>query len=116
MKGESRDRTAEVKAASGEFQIARRDFCDAFEQEAGRLFSARECWYCRYGDFGILTEHPTQNGVCSFACRTGGAPEPPARTEKIGGDKKENFERSSDGVSGAAYNETDNTIGHSLQR
>jgi len=57
------DRSAERRAA-GRLQIVRGDFCDAFEQDEGRLFSARECWYCKYGDFGILTEHPTQNGVC----------------------------------------------------
>lgn len=57
---EARNRT------SGGLQIARGDFCGAFEQDEGRLFSARECWYCRYGDFGIFTEHPTQNGVCRF--------------------------------------------------
>lgn len=60
------DRTAEVKAAAGNVEIARNDFCDAFEQDEGRLFSARECWYCKYGDFGIFTEHPTQNGVCRY--------------------------------------------------
>lgn len=47
--------------------IGRSDFCEAFEQDADRLFSARECWYCKYGDFGILTEHPTQEGVCRYA-------------------------------------------------
>ncbi|MEA4893725.1 MAG: hypothetical protein VB064_00505 [Oscillospiraceae bacterium] len=55
------DRKAE---APGKHEIARGDFCDAFEQDEGRLFSARECWYCKYGDFGIYTEHPTQKGVC----------------------------------------------------
>ncbi|BAL00209.1 hypothetical protein OBV_30100 [Oscillibacter valericigenes Sjm18-20] len=52
--------------ADGRLEIARNDFCDAFEQDADRLFSARECWYCKYGDFGIFTEHPTQNGVCRY--------------------------------------------------
>lgn len=60
------DSTAEMKTASGRLEIARNDFCDAFEQDADRLFSARECWYCKYGDFGIFTEHPTQNGVCRY--------------------------------------------------
>lgn len=64
------DRTAELEAALGRPQIARGDFCDAFEQDEGRLFSARECWYCKYGDFGILTEHPTQNGVCRHPKKT----------------------------------------------
>lgn len=58
------DRPAEAKAAAGRLEIGRGDLCDAFEQDADRLFSARECWYCKYGDFGILTEHPTQKGVC----------------------------------------------------
>ncbi|MEA4919529.1 MAG: hypothetical protein VB078_01205 [Clostridiaceae bacterium] len=63
---EPRDRTAEVKTSSGKFEIARGDICEAFEQDANRLFSARECWYCKYGDFGIFTEHPTQRGVCTY--------------------------------------------------
>ena len=60
------DRTAELKTANGKLEIARCDFCEAFEQDTDRLFSARECWYCKYGDFGILTEHPTKNGVCTY--------------------------------------------------
>lgn len=64
MMGESRDRNAEVKKADDRLEIGRSDFCDDFEQDPDRLFSARECWYCKYGNFGILTEHPTQKGVC----------------------------------------------------
>jgi hypothetical protein len=64
MMREPRDRTAEGKTADDRLEIERSDFCDAFEQDPDRLFSARECWYCKYGDFGILTEHPTQKGVC----------------------------------------------------
>jgi len=60
------DRTAELKTATGKLDIARGDFCGAFEQDADRLFSALECWYCKYGDFGIFTEHPTQKGVCNY--------------------------------------------------
>ena len=59
-------RTAEVKAASSKLEIWQSDFCDAFEQDEGRLFSCREFWYCKYGDFGIDTEHPTENGVCHY--------------------------------------------------
>lgn len=63
---EPSDRTAEVKAAVGKLEILQSDFCDAFEQDEGRLFSSRECWYCKYGDFGIDTEHPTENSVCRY--------------------------------------------------
>lgn len=63
---EPSDRTAEVKAATGKLEIWKNDFCDAFKQDAGRLFSYRECWYCTYGDFGIYTEHPTEIGVCRY--------------------------------------------------
>ena len=64
------DRTAEVKAASGKLEVWLNNFCDYFEQDAGRLFSNRECWYCRYGDFGIFTEQPTQSGVCTYRTTT----------------------------------------------
>ena len=63
---EPRVRTDEGKIAVGRLVIARGDFCDAFEQDPDRLFSARECWYCKYGDFGNFTEHPTQNGLCRY--------------------------------------------------
>lgn len=63
---EPRNRTAEVNRADGRLEIGRRDFCDTFEQDAGRLFATRECWHCKYGDFGINTEHPTQKGVCKY--------------------------------------------------
>ncbi len=66
MMEEPRDRTAERKTATERLEIARGDLCDAFEQDPDRLFSARECWYCKHGDFGILTEHPTQTGVCGL--------------------------------------------------
>lgn len=65
MGKESCDRNAE-RRATGKLEIARGDCCDAFEQDESRLFSARECWYCKYGDFGILTEHPTEKGVCGY--------------------------------------------------
>lgn len=60
------DRTNEVNRTEDRLAIGRSDFCDAFEQDPARLFSARECWYCQYGDFGIFTEHPTEKGVCSY--------------------------------------------------
>lgn len=63
MMGNPRDGTGE-ETADGRPEIGRSDCCDAFEQDANRLFSARQCWYCKHGDFGILTEHPTQKGVC----------------------------------------------------
>ncbi len=66
MMRKPRDRTAEVKAAANKVEIARSDFCDAFEQDADRLFSSHECWYCKYGEFGILTEHPKRTGVCRY--------------------------------------------------
>jgi len=63
MVGNPCDKTGAVKTAVRP-EIARGDCCDAFEQDADRLFSNGECWYCKYGDFGILTERPTEKGVC----------------------------------------------------
>ena len=68
------DRTTEVKTAAGMFEIARGDVCDAFEQDTDRLFSSRECWYCKYGEFGIFTEHPTKTGVCRLDRQSSGKP------------------------------------------
>lgn len=66
MVREPRDRTVEVKTIAGMPEIGRSDFCDAFEHDTDRLFYCRECWYCKYGEFGIFSEHPTQHGVCRF--------------------------------------------------
>ena len=63
---EPRDKTEEVTAASGKLDVWLYNYCDFFEQDTDRLFANRECWYCKYGDFGIFTEHPMQNGVCSY--------------------------------------------------
>ncbi|PKM71534.1 MAG: hypothetical protein CVU91_13350 [Firmicutes bacterium HGW-Firmicutes-16] len=63
---EPRDRSAEVMVASGRLEVWCHDFCDAFEQDAGRLFSCRECWYCKYGSFGIYSENPTKTGICRY--------------------------------------------------
>ncbi|MDD3349950.1 MAG: hypothetical protein PHC40_03725 [Eubacteriales bacterium] len=66
---ESSDKTAMGKAEAGKRQIRRNDCCDAFEQDEGRLFSCRECWYCKNADFGIYTEQPTENGICRLNIR-----------------------------------------------
>ena len=75
--GEPRDKTGAVKTANDRLEIERNDFCAFFEQDEIRLFSARECWYCKYGDFGIFTEYPTQNGLCRLENR---------RSRKFGSD------------------------------
>lgn len=60
------DRAAQVKAEAGKLEVRLNDFCDYFEQDTSRLFSAHECWYCKYADFGIYTEHPTEMGICKY--------------------------------------------------
>ncbi|NLO39018.1 MAG: hypothetical protein GX115_06055 [Ruminiclostridium sp.] len=87
------DRTVELTLASGKLEITRGDFCDAFKQDTDRLFSARECWYCKYGEFGIFTEHPTQKGVCRYKTTTRDIPDsfakPRARSLNVQADKKQ---------------------------
>jgi hypothetical protein len=63
---EPSDKSAEVKAAAGKLEVKLNDICDYFEQDTGRLFSARECWYCKHADFGINTEHPKKTGKCNY--------------------------------------------------
>ncbi len=69
------DRTAELKLATDNFEVGCNDFCDAFEQDSDRLFAARECWYCKYGDFGIYTEHTTKSGKCKYKTPISGGEE-----------------------------------------
>lgn len=66
MMREPCDRSAEVMFADGSLKVQQNDFCAAFVQDTERLFYGTECWYCKYGDFGIFTEHPTKNGVCKY--------------------------------------------------
>lgn len=61
-----RDRSESVNAVSEKTWVKQNDFCDQFIQDPGRLFSSKECWYCRYGDFKIFTEHPTERGICKY--------------------------------------------------
>jgi len=43
------------------------DTCPYWEYTGGEsLAPMRECWYCKYEDFGIFTQHPTKNGVCKY--------------------------------------------------
>jgi len=60
------NRSAEVKEAVGKLEVRQNDFCDVFKQDSDRLFCGKECWYCKYGDFGIFTDHPTESGVCKY--------------------------------------------------
>lgn len=63
---EPRDRTAEMMSTSGEIEICRNDFCEAYKMDEDRLFLSRECWYCKYGSFGIYSENPTKIGICKY--------------------------------------------------
>ncbi len=96
MKEKPRDRTGAVKMAAGRLEIGRSDFCDAFEQDESRLFSSWECWYCKYGDFGILTEHPAETGVCRHKKGSNGIFDPSAKRctvdPTVHADKKEEEE------------------------
>jgi hypothetical protein len=60
------NRSAEVKVAAGKLVVYQNDFCDECKQDSDRLFYGKECWYCKYGDFGIFTDHPTESGVCKY--------------------------------------------------
>lgn len=60
------DRSEEVKEPGGKLEIRRNDFCDAYKMDEDRMFLSRECWYCKYGDFGIFTENPTEIGIYNY--------------------------------------------------
>lgn len=64
--GELRDRTGEIGRTTEALEVERNEYCSAYVQDTNRLFASRECWYCKYGDFGIYTEHPTQYGLCRY--------------------------------------------------
>lgn len=60
------DRTSEVETAGGEIQINSSDYCRYFEKHPYTLLQRKECWTCRYSDFGIETGSVGDTGVCRF--------------------------------------------------
>lgn len=63
---EPSDKSVETTSAPGKQKVHRSDLCDAFKQDEDRLFFYRECWYCKFADFGIFTEHPMEIGICKY--------------------------------------------------
>ncbi len=60
------DRTAEVNLAVSKLKIAQGDVCDAFEQDADRLFSNRECWYYKHGISAFLPRIPRKTACADI--------------------------------------------------
>lgn len=60
------DRTAEVEACDDEISVRSTDHCYFFEKHPDTMLWRKECWTCRYSDFGIELGAPTTKGLCKL--------------------------------------------------
>lgn len=61
-----KDRTAEVISGGCKFTVLSTDYCRFHEKHPDTILWRKECWTCKYGDFGIDTGNPTEKGVCRY--------------------------------------------------
>lgn len=59
------DRTVQVENLA-EVSVNSTDHCIYFEKHPYTYLLRKECWTCRYGDFGIETGNPTIIGRCRY--------------------------------------------------
>ena len=60
------DHTAEISSRRLPLPVASTDHCGFFEQRRNTIFKGHDCWYCKYGEFGIDTDTPTEEGYCKY--------------------------------------------------
>jgi hypothetical protein len=55
-----------VKAAMEGRSVWSEDYYEFFKLNDNRLVKRKSCWNCIYGDFGINTDSPTDEGKCTY--------------------------------------------------
>jgi hypothetical protein len=60
------DRTTEVNTSFSVVLVNPTDHCHNFEKHADTLLWRKECWTCKYSNFGIETGTPTDRGICRY--------------------------------------------------
>ena len=60
------DRTKEVDSKQLDILIKSTDYCHYYEKHPDTILQRKECWTCKYGDFGIETGNPTDTGKCTY--------------------------------------------------
>jgi hypothetical protein len=60
------DHTDEISLRHLPLPVASTDQCSFFEQRRNTIFNGHDCWHCKYGEFGIDTDTPTEEGYCKY--------------------------------------------------
>ncbi len=63
------DRTIEVESSQAEVIIESTDFCRYYEKHPYTFLLRKECWTCRYSNFGIESGKASETGRCNFRLR-----------------------------------------------
>ena len=66
------NRSVEVQAHCIEVSVKSTDYCCHFEKHPDTLLCKKECWTCRYSDFGIDTGMITEKGICKYLVKLNG--------------------------------------------
>jgi len=46
--------------------VASTDCCQFFERRNDTFFNGHDSWHCKYGEFGLYTDTPTEEGYCKY--------------------------------------------------
>jgi len=60
------DHTKDIEMRRIPLAVASTDYCICFELKSNTIFKGHDCWHCKYGEFGIDTESPTEEGYCEY--------------------------------------------------
>jgi hypothetical protein len=60
------DRTKEVESHLAKLSVESTDYCSFYEKHPDTFLQRKECWTCKYSDFGIGNGTVTDTGVCGF--------------------------------------------------
>jgi hypothetical protein len=60
------DRTVEVESGFIELKVKSTDYCSYFEKHPYTFLQRKECWTCKFSDFGIESGTPACIGVCDY--------------------------------------------------
>ncbi|MDF2538618.1 MAG: hypothetical protein K0S76_1639 [Herbinix sp.] len=60
------DKTTEVEGCCSAIPVKSTDYCRYFVKHPHTLLQRKECWTCRYSDFGIDTGTVNDKGICRY--------------------------------------------------
>lgn len=60
------DRTAEVDQGFQKLRVCPTDRCSYYKKHPYTELWKEECWTCKFGDFGIDSNNPTNTGTCGY--------------------------------------------------